>query len=60
MASPIVEMIEHNISENEFFAKQRDELLPLLLNGQASVNYHLLSRTMPDKRVANSLKIVEA
>ena len=22
-------------------AKQRDELLPLLMNGQASVNYHL-------------------
>ena len=60
MASPRVEMIEHNISENEFFAKQRDELLPLLMNGQASVNYHLLSRTMLDKRVANSLKIVEA
>ena len=41
VASPIVEMIEHNISENEFLAKQRDELLPLLMNGQASVNYHL-------------------
>ena len=39
--------------------KQRDELLPLLMNGQATVNYHLLSRTMPDKRVVNSLKIVE-
>lgn len=41
VASPIVEMIEHNISENAFLAKQRDELLPLLMNGQASVNYHL-------------------
>ena len=41
VASPIVEMIEHNISENEFLAKQRDELLPLLMTGQASVNYHL-------------------
>ena len=41
VASPIVEMIEHNISENEFLAKQRDELLPLLMNGQATVNYHL-------------------
>lgn len=38
VASPIVEMIERNISENEFLTKQRDELLPLLMNGQASVN----------------------
>ena len=41
VASPIVEMIERNISENESLTKQRDELLPLLMNGQASVNYHL-------------------
>ena len=38
VASPIVEMIERNISENEILTKQRDELLPLLMNGQASVN----------------------
>lgn len=41
VASPIVEMIERNISENEILTKQRDELLPLLMNGQAMVNYHL-------------------
>lgn len=41
VASPIVEMIERNISENEILTKQRDELLPLLMNGQATVNYHL-------------------
>ena len=41
VVSPIVEMIERNISENESLTKQRDELLPLLMNGQASVNYHL-------------------
>ena len=41
VASPIVEMIERNINENEILTKQRDELLPLLMNGQASVNYHL-------------------
>ena len=41
VASPIVEMIEHNICENELLTKLRDELLPLLMNGQASVNYHL-------------------
>ena len=47
VASPIVEMIEHNISENEFLAKQRDELLPLLMNGQATVNYHLSAKVYP-------------
>ena len=29
------------IKENKTLAKQRDELLPLLMNGQAMVNYHL-------------------
>ena len=43
VASFIVEMIERNISENEILTKQRDELLPLLMNGQATVNYHLSS-----------------
>ena len=38
VASPFVEMIERNISENEILTKQRDELLPLLMNGQATVN----------------------
>ena len=46
LANPIVEMIERNISENESLTKQRDELLPLLMNGQASVNY-LLSLHLP-------------
>lgn len=41
VASPIVEMIERNISENDILTKQRDELLPLLMNGQATINYHL-------------------
>ena len=41
IASPIVEMIERNIYEGENLTKQRDELLPLLMNGQVSVNYHL-------------------
>ena len=31
------------IKENKTLAKQRDELLPLLMNGQATVNYHLSS-----------------
>ena len=29
------------LSEIAILTKQRDELLPLLMNGQASVNYHL-------------------
>ena len=41
VTSPIVGMIERNISENETLTKRRDELLPLLINGQATVNYHL-------------------
>ena len=30
--------------ENEYLTKQRDELLPLLMNGQVSVNYDLSAR----------------
>ena len=33
--------IDANIAENNHLTKQRDELLPLLMNGQVSVNYHL-------------------
>ena len=33
--------IKNNINEMNNLTKQRDELLPLLMNGQASVNYHL-------------------
>jgi len=47
VASSIVEMIERNISENEILTKQRDELLPLLMNGQATVNYHLSAKVYP-------------
>ena len=38
--SILAEIIE-NRCEIESLTKQRDELLPLLMNGQASVNYHL-------------------
>lgn len=34
-------MIDQNIIENNNLTKQREELLPLLMNGQASVNYDL-------------------
>ncbi len=38
---PIVEAELRNEEEIDLLTKQRDELLPLLMNGQASVNYHL-------------------
>ena len=34
-------MIDQNIIENNNLTKRREELLPLLMNGQASVNYDL-------------------
>ncbi len=37
----IYEQIDNNIEEINTLTKQRDELLPLLMNGQATVNYHL-------------------
>ena len=40
--SILAEIIE-NRCEIEYLTKQRDELLPLLMNGQATVNYHLSS-----------------
>lgn len=38
--SILAEIIENRCEMIEL-TKQRDELLPLLMNGQASVNYHL-------------------
>ena len=40
-AESIYDAIFNNAREVEELTKQRDELLPLLMNGQASVNYHL-------------------
>ena len=37
----IFDTIGNNDAENEVLTKQRDELLPLLMNGQVLVNYHL-------------------
>ena len=39
--SPIFDTIINNSQEIMNLTKQRDELLPLLMNGQVSVNYHL-------------------
>ena len=41
IAESIYNAIFNNAKEVEELTKQRDELLPLLMNGQASVNYHL-------------------
>ena len=41
IVKPIVDKIIANQKEVENLTKQRDELLPLLMNGQVSVNYHL-------------------
>ena len=42
--SILAEIIE-NRCEIESLTKQRDELLPLLMNGQATINYHLSAET---------------
>ena len=43
MISPLFEHMKQISEQNVVLTKQRDELLPLLMNGQASVNYHLSS-----------------
>ena len=40
-AESIYNAIFNNVKEVEELTKQRDELLPLLMNGQATINYHL-------------------
>ena len=42
IVNPIVNKIIANQHELELLTKQRNVLLPLLMNGQASVNYDLL------------------
>ena len=39
--APLFENIKQIVIQNAELTKQRDELLPLLMNGQASINYHL-------------------
>ena len=41
IVKPIFKKIKENSIEIAELTKQRDELLPLLMNGQATVNYHL-------------------
>ena len=45
--SPLYRQIHRNNKEIAELTKQRDELLPLLMNGQASVNYHLSAKVYP-------------
>ena len=44
---PLFEKLKANTIEIAELTKQRDELLPLLMNGQASVNYHLSASFLP-------------
>lgn len=44
---PVFDKIKVNYQEIISLTKQRDELLPLLMNGQATVNYHLSIRIKP-------------
>ena len=44
---PIFDAIVKNSQEIMTLNKQRDELLPLLMNGQATVNYHLSAKAYP-------------
>ena len=44
---PLWEKRKRCIEEINTLTKQRDELLPLLMNGQATVNYHLSARNYP-------------
>ena len=41
MISPLFEHMKQISEQNVVLTKQRDELLPLLMNGQATINYHL-------------------
>ena len=45
VVSPLWEKRKRCIEEINILTKQRDELLPLLMNGQATVNYHLSAFT---------------
>lgn len=45
LITPIKEKQSKNLNEINALTKQRDELLPLLMNGQATVNYHLSAST---------------
>ena len=47
MISPLFEHMKQISEQNVVLTKQRDEILPLLMNGQASINYHLSAKVYP-------------
>ena len=49
----IFDTIGNNDAENEVLTKQREEILPLLMNGQVSVNYHLYAPLYIDSLILN-------
>ena len=53
MVLPMFDTIRTNTSEILNLTKQRDELLPLLMNGQVSVNYHLYAPLYIDSLILN-------
>ena len=52
-ASSIIDCVIKNELEIANLTKQRDELLPLLMNGQVSVNYHLYVPLYLDSLILN-------
>ena len=50
---PLMNAIKENTKQIELLTKQRDELLPLLMNGQVSVNYHLYVPLYIDSLILN-------
>ena len=51
--SEICKLISNTNNENILLSKQRDELLPLLMNGQVLVNYHLYVPLYIDSLILN-------
>ena len=68
--SPLIVSYIQNEAQISNLTKQRDELLPLLMNGQASINYHLsaspeifiiiVPKTMKEKLIASILEQARA
>ncbi|MBP3573422.1 MAG: tyrosine-type recombinase/integrase [Prevotella sp.] len=57
--SPIFDAIINNSQEIMNLTKQRDNLLPLLMNGQVSVNYHLYASFYIDSLILSMTLIQE-
>ena len=53
LTTPLFAQIKQIAKLNATLIKQRDELLPLLMNGQVSVNYHLYTPLYIDSLILN-------